>query len=436
MIIYVVEELKIALLVIEAKLKGSKNQYKVLDEMILTGQFIRNSCLRYWMDKKDVKRNDLQKLCSRLAKDSNFPWVKKLNSQARQASADRTWQSIQRFYKNCRLKLPGKKGYPKFKKFTRSVEYKTTGYKLSPDRKKIEFKDGFKAGVFELWTSRDLVWYSEQQINRVRVVRRADGYYCQFLVNVEREENHNFEGNVVGIDLGLNAFYTDSNGNAIENPKYLRKSEKRLKKLQRRVSRRHEKGKKPQSKNYHKARKQLARQHLKISRQRKDHAIKTARALIQSNDLIVYEDLKIANLVKNHHLAKSISDASWYQFTEWLDYYAKLQGIICVAVPPHFTSQDCSNCGQTVKKSLSVRTHKCPHCGYIADRDHNAARNILAKGLEMLGAILNSTEGHSESGGNPKATGESNLWISDSNMANLSCLYERRIINVDENPAS
>ncbi len=423
------------MLVIEAKLKGNKNQYKVLDEMILTGQFIRNSCLRYWMDNKDVKRNDLQKLCSVLAKDSNFPWVKKLNSQARQASADRAWQSIQRFYKNCRLDKPGKKGYPKFNKLTRSVEYKTTGYKLSLDRKKIEFKDGFKAGVFELWTSRDLVWYSEQQIRRVRVVRRADGYYCQFLVNVERKETHNFEGNVVGIDLGLNAFYTDSNGKAVDNPKYLRKSEKRLKKLQRRVSRRHEKGKKPQSNNYHKARIQLARANLKISRQRKDHAVKTARALIQSNDLVVYEDLKIANLVQNHHLAKSISDASWYQFTEWLEYYAKLHGIACIAVPPHFTSQNCSNCGQTVKKSLSVRTHKCPHCGYIADRDHNAARNILAKGLEMLGAIINSTEGHSESGRNPKATGESDLWFVDSNIANLSCLCERRIIN-DENPAS
>ena len=140
--------------------------------MILTSQFIRNSCLRYWMDNKDVKRNDLQKVCSVLAKDSNFPWAKKLNSQARQASADRAWQSIVRFYKNCRENKPGKKGYPKFQKFTRSVEYKTTGYKLSPDRKKIEFKDGFKAGVFELWTSRDLVWYSEQQISRVRVVRR------------------------------------------------------------------------------------------------------------------------------------------------------------------------------------------------------------------------------------------------------------------------
>ncbi len=423
------------MLVIEAKLKGNKNQYKVLDEMILTGQFIRNSCLRYWMDNKDVKRNDLQKLCSVLAKDNNFPWVKKLNSQARQASADRAWQSIQRFYKNCRQNKPGKKGYPKFKKFTRSVEYKTTGYKLSADRNKIEFKDGFKASVFELWTSHDLVWYSEQQISRVRVVRRADGYYCQFLVNAQRKEAHNFEGNVVGIDLGLNTFYTDSNGDFVENPKYLRKSEKRLKKLQRRVSRRHEKGQKSQSKNYHKARKQLARQHLKISRQRKDHAVKTARALVESNDLVVYEDLKVANLVKNHHLAKSISDASWYKFVTWLEYYAKLHGIVCVAVPPHFTSQNCSNCGQTVKKSLSVRTHKCPHCGYIADRDHNAARNILAKGLEMLGAIVNSTEGHSESGGNPKATGESDLWFNNSNIVNLSHLCERRIVD-DENPAS
>ncbi|WP_366558074.1 transposase [Okeania sp. SIO3B5] len=277
------------MLVIEAKLKGSQNQYKVLDEMILTGQFIRNSCLRYWMDNKNVKRNDLQKLCAVLAKDKNFPWAKKLNSQARQASADRTWQSIQRFYRNCRLNKPGKKGYPKFKKLTRSVEYKNTGYKLSTDRKKIEFIDGFKAGVFELWTTRDLVWYSQQQISRVRVVRKADGYYCQFLVNVERKETHNFEGNTVGIDLGLNAFYTDSNGNAVENPKYLRKSEKRLNKLQRRLSRRHQLGK-PQSNNYHKARKQLGKQHLKISRQRKDYAVKTAMALIQSHDLVVYVD--------------------------------------------------------------------------------------------------------------------------------------------------
>ncbi len=93
--------------------------------------------------------------------------------------------------------------------------------------------------------------------------------------------------------------------------------------------------------------------------------------------------LSVPSFPPDVYLAKSISDVSWYQFTIWLEYYAKLHGILCVAVPPHFTSQECSNCGQTVKKSLSVRTHKCPHCGYIADRDHNAARNILAKGLEM-----------------------------------------------------
>ena len=118
----------------------------------------------------------------------------------------------------------------------------------------------------------------------------SNGYYAQFLVNAQRKESHNFEGNVVGIDLGNSAFYTDSNGNAVDNPKYLRKSEKRLKKLQRRVSRRHEKGQKLQSNNYYKARKQLARQHLKISRKRKDHAIKIARALIHSHDLVIYVD--------------------------------------------------------------------------------------------------------------------------------------------------
>ncbi len=97
------------------------------------------------------------------------------------------------------------------------------------------------------------------------MLNESRGYYCQFLVNAERKEAHNFEANVVGIDLGLNAFYTDSNGAAVDNPKYLRKSERRLKKLQRRVSRRHEKGKKPQSNNYQKARKQLAQANLKIS---------------------------------------------------------------------------------------------------------------------------------------------------------------------------
>jgi putative transposase len=295
------------------------------------------------------------------------------------------------------LGKPGKKGYPKYKKFSRSIEYKNSGWKLSADRKQITFTDGFEVGTMSLWSSRDLVWYSEKQISRVRVIRRADGYYALFLVDWNRKEEHEFQGKMTGIDLGLKEFYTDSDGNTVDNPRYLKKSERRLKSLQRRVSKKHVRGKK-QSNRYHKVRKALAKQHLKVSRQREDKARKDALALVKSNDLIVYEDLKIRNMVKNHHLAKSISDASWYQFTQWLQYFAKVHGVIVIAVPPHNTTVDCSCCGVKVKKTLSNRTHKCNKCGTVLDRDHNAAKNILVKGFKLLAEYLNSTVGHTESG--------------------------------------
>ncbi len=266
------------------------------------------------------------------------------------------------------------------------------------------------------------------QIRRVRVVRRADGYYCQFLIDVERQENRTPTGKVTGIDLGLKEFYTDSQGNTVENPRYLRKSEKRLKKAQRRLSKRFCKGKK-QSNNYHKQRKKVAKLHLKVSRQRKDKAIKDALALVQSNDLVVYEALKVRNLVKNHKLAKSISDASWHQFTQWVNYYAKIYRIVCVAVAPHFTSQDCSVCGTRVQKTLSTRTHQCPNCKTVLDRDHNAAVNILKKGLQYLGRYLNGTVGHTETDLN--ALGESDLWILNGDIENLNCLVEQGISNSD-----
>lgn len=192
-------------------------------------------------------------------------------------------------------------------------------------------------------------------------------------------------------------FYKDQNDNAIVYPQYLRKSEKKIKRLQRRLSKKFVKGKKPQSNNYHKARKRLAKCHLKVSRQRKDWAIKQVmanatlreRCVTHSHDVIVYEDLKIQNLVKNHHLAKSISDAGWYQFTQWLDYYGKILGKAVVAVNPQYTSQECSNCGFRVKKSLSTRTHTCPSCYTNLCRDTNAAINILRRGLEIVGSEWN-----------------------------------------------
>ncbi|MFM6513217.1 MAG: RNA-guided endonuclease InsQ/TnpB family protein, partial [Microcystis panniformis] len=111
---------------------------------------------------------------------------------------------------------------------------------------------------------------------------------------------------------------------------------------------------------------------------RKDFAVKTAKALIQSNDLVVYEDLKVSNMVKNRKLAKSIQDASWSMFTNWLDYFGKIHGKFVIAVNPQYTSQQCSDCGNIVKKTLSIRTHICS-CGCVLDRDENAAINILHK---------------------------------------------------------
>jgi putative transposase len=177
----------------------------------------------------------------------------------------------------------------------------------------------------------------------------------------------------VGIDLGLNHFLTDSNGDKVDNPRFLRQAEKRLRKAQRQLSK-----KKKGSQKRQQQKSQVGRLHLKVSRQRKDFAVKTAKALIQSNDLVVYEDLKVSPMVKNRKLAKSISDASWSMFTNWLDYFGQIHGKFVIAVNPQYTSQECSNCGSIVKKTLSVRTHICS-CGCVLDRDENAAINILQR---------------------------------------------------------
>ena len=375
------------MIVLEFKLKGKPHQYRVVDDMIRTAQFIRNKTLRYWMDNQNVKLSDLYKQCAVLAK--KFEWAGKLNSMARQASAERALIAIQRFFANCKANKPGKKGYPQFKKFSRCVEYKTSGWKLSSDKRTLTFTDGFAAGTFRLVGCRDLHFYAPSEIKRVRVIRRADGYYAQFCISVERVEEVIPTGKAIGIDLGLNHFLTDSTGATVPNPRHLRKSEKALKRAQRRVSK-----KKKGSTNRKKAINRLGRKHLKVSRQRKDFAIKTALCVVKSSDFVAYEDLQVRNMVRNRKLAKSISDAAWSQFATWLQYLGKVYGKTVVAVAPQYTSQDCSTCQKTVKKSLSVRTHVCS-CGTVLDRDHNAALNILAKALRQVGVDLN-TVGHTE----------------------------------------
>ena len=364
----------------EYKLAGTKAQYAAIDEAIRVVQFIRNKCLRKWMDERGVRSNDLQCYCAKLAHAYSF--AARLNSQARQASADRAWSAIERFYDNCKNKKPGKKGYPQFQHDNRSVEYKQTGWKLDADGRHITFTDGCGIGRLRLVGNpkQQVAAFPEKQIKRVRIVRRADGYYVQFSVKAERKIEHVPTGKQVGIDVGLKAFYTDSESNTVDNPRFLRKAEKKLRRLHRRVSKKQKK-----SQNRTKARQKLAKAYLKVQRQREDFARKTANTLITSSDLIAYEDLQIANLVKNHRLAKSISDAAWGRFLAWVNSYGAVHDVPVIAVAPQFTTQNCSGCGKRVYKSLSVRTHVCPHCGLVLDRDHNAAVNILAKALEGTG---------------------------------------------------
>jgi putative transposase len=367
------------MLIYEYQLDGKQQQYQAIDEAIRIVQFIRNKCLRKWMDGRGVSKNDLQCYCAVLARE--YPFASFLNSQSRQVAADRAWAAISRFYENCKNHKPGKKGYPRFQHDNRSVEYKTTGWKLDPDGKHITFTDGCGIGRLRLVGNKKqaVATFPVKQIKRVRIVKRADGYYCQLAVQAERRIEHSLTDRAVGIDVGLKSYYTDSDGMRVANPRYFRQAEHRLKRLHRRLSRT-QKG----SANRTKARKQLAKAYLKVRRQREDFARKQANALVSSSDFLAYEDLKIRNMVRNRHLSKSISDASWGTFLQWVKYYGSLHQIPVLAVPAQFTTQDCSACGTRVKKSLSVRTHICPHCGLILDRDENAAVNILHAGLTIL----------------------------------------------------
>jgi putative transposase len=168
----------------------------------------------------------------------------------------------------------------------------------------------------------------------------------------------------------------------VENPRHYRKGEKGLAKAQKRVSRR-----KKGSKRWWKAVAQCGKKHQKVRRQRTDFHHKTSLTLVQAYDVIYLEDLQVRTMVRNHHLAKSISDAGWAAFRTILEAKAAWAGRRVIAIPAQYTSQDCSGCGERVPKSLSVRTHVCPSCGLVIDRDENAAKNILRAGQARQGAV-------------------------------------------------
>jgi len=186
-------------------------------------------------------------------------------------------------------------------------------------------------------------------------------------------------GKSVGIDLGLENFFTKDDGEVTENPRFLRRDEKDLKRAQRKLSAT-PKGTRQRYLN----RKVVAKIHERIANRRTNFAHQESRNLVNNYDVICLEKLNVIKMLDNHYLAKSISDAAWNIFVRFLTYKAEEAGRSLIFVDPAYTSQTCSSCGNIVKKSLSMRTHYCNQCGLVLSRDHNAALNILRLGTQSL----------------------------------------------------
>jgi putative transposase len=285
------------------------------------------------------------------------------------ARLDRTYQAFFR-----RVQRREKAGFPRFKGRDRfhGFTYKEFGNGARLDNGFLVLS---KIGRIAVRWSRPL----QGTPKTVTVCREAGGWYVAFSCAEVPLRLLPLTGEQTGIDLGLESFATLADGGQIANPRVFRVAELELKRAQRRVSRR--------KKGSHRRRKAvhlLARAHQRVRRARADFHHKTALALVQQYDTIYHEDLQTANMLRNHHLAKSIADAGWSAFLSILSCKAAEAGKTVVAVPPAFTSQACSGsgCGVLVMKGLSVRWHCCPDCGTSLHRDHNAARNILAWGTE------------------------------------------------------
>jgi putative transposase len=216
-----------------------------------------------------------------------------------------------------------------------------------------------------------------------RVLRKPSGWYLQVVCESQPTPLPKND-RAIGLDFGIKNLVADSEGKFVENPKHLDKSLRRLRHAQRRIARR-----KKGSNRRKKACRMAARIHERIGNQRRDYLHKVARSYVNKYGTIYIEDLQPAKMLRDGRLARFISDASWSMLRQLLESKAANAGRKVIAVPPQWTSQKCSKCGKLVQKSLSVRTHCCPHCGYVADRDTNAAQVIYRLGLSRQGETTN-----------------------------------------------
>jgi putative transposase len=363
------------------RLYPTAEQERMFSEWLNTCRILYNRSLSerkevYERDNTSISYYNQAVALTQLKKDDLR--LKSVNAQVLQDTLKRLDKAFQNFFR--RVKAGEKPGYPRFKSYDRYDSFTYPQDVSVPDGSRLRLS---KIGMVRVKQHRHIP--IDAIVKTCTIKREADQWYAIFTTESQgplAREKHVIK-KAVGIDLGIKELITLSTGETVDNPKWLRASERKLAKEQRRLSR-----KRKGSVNRKKQKLEVQKVHRKISNQRKDYHHKLSNELVRDYDLIVFEDLKIRNMVKNRYLAKSISDAGWGQLVSFVTYKAEEAGTVIELVNPRGTSQECSSCGEVVQKTLAVRVHKCPHCGLVMDRDENAAINILNRGLENVGQGL------------------------------------------------